>query len=705
MIRGLFAPAAFKAVLSAQQGMGFLWVPVGMMPGIALYFNLREEPPALVGFSLLMVLAVLAFWLRHRRISVLLIAASLSAAGFTCAQLRSLQVEGPLLSKELYYRSVEGRIESWEPVEDKVRITLVDLAIEGLAAQEIPKRIRVSRKAESDSELRTGARVRLKAALYPLPMATHPGAYDFARHFYFMGIGGTGFVMSAIEEVEPPPAGEGMRLTNLRMSIASQWMQVLPEPLGALAAALSVGQAGQIPPDVQEDLRDSGLYHILSISGLHISLASGLVFFSMRLLLALWPALCLRVNAKKIAAILGMASAMLYTGLAGAPVPAQRACAMVLFVLFAVLCDRRGITLRSLALAASLILMIFPETLMSTSFQLSFAATLAIVSFHEHGRRGALRGGIVSKMFIYIAAVAVTSLVASLATAPFIIYHFNRVALLSVVANVMVLPLVTFLIMPGLILGLVGMLTGAVWLGVYPLSIGLVGMLWVARWSAQLPYAAVSLPSLAPWALGLAAAGLCLLCLVRGRARLVGVPLLLASLGSLAGHEAADMYISEGAKQVLLRLDDGHYTALRGTERAFAVENWLRSEGENHLVPRKASGVACEQDLCTVDKAGRRLIVVTSEKNTEALDSACEQAPDVLVAPRYLNAERCPQPLLRIGKRELDKGGVHALRIRNGEIEIRRAADTQQRPWHVSPAAYSKESQKEVGMTAQYSID
>ncbi len=239
------------------------------------------------------------------------------------------------------------------------------------------------------AELLTAERSRLflwspVATLYPLPLPDMSGAYDFVRHFYFRGIGATGFVMHRPEIVENgTQSGFLIGLNNLRHAIGEDMRAHMPGATGAVAAAMTVGETRPIPDDVKNMLRDAGLAHMLAIAGLHLGIVAGIVFFAVRLLLSLWPALALRFPMKKIAAIIALASAATYLCLAGFPSPAQRAFIMVTCLFTARLLDRRGITLRMPPIAAMLILLAFPEAMFGASFQMSFAATLAIVSLYE----------------------------------------------------------------------------------------------------------------------------------------------------------------------------------------------------------------------------------------------------------------------------------------------------------------------------------
>lgn len=687
------APAWFKAAkrqFTAQQRRFFLWSPLPLMAGIMLFFSLPRDPPAAV--APLALLCALALWHRLRRQPGRLFAFALlwAVAGFASAQLRTLSLAMPLLTAELRYRDVQGRVDVSEPAEKKIKITLSAVTVEGLRPEATPPRLRITLRAQQ-ADFQAGDRIALKATLMPLPAAVLPGGFDFARHYYYSGIGGTGYALSPAEIVESPQMrGLAVDIRNLRHRIGENMRRTMEGPAGAVAAAMTIGETGPIPESVNDSLRDSGLYHILSISGFHLAAVTGLVFAALRLLLALLPVLALRVDTRKMAGLLALLAALAYLALAGYPLPAQRSFIMVAFVLTAILCDRRGISLRSLCFAALAILLLFPESLYSASFQLSFAATLAIVSLYEHWpvpRPVSLPG----RMAGYGLGMLATSLAASLATAPFVIYDFNRLSALGMVTNMLVLPLAGAVIMPAIILSLLLMPLGLEPLAYIPLQWGVETMLAISDRASGWPLASIRLPSLSDAGVLLAAFGLLWLCLWQGRLRLWGIPMLLLALATIHRHRPVDVFVSAGARQVMLRLPDGRYTLLKGTTRAYAVRSWLQSEGQDMPVPLEESGISCDAATCTYRRNGHTLRMVTAKASEgdaaldAALDAACALAPDILIAPRYLRASRCPGPKIRIGKSELESYGPHALYLTPAGVIVTRTRAPGAAPRHWQP--------------------
>jgi len=662
--------SAAKRQFTAQQQRFFLWTPTMLMPGIMAFFALPTDPPALLPPIILIMLLSLWFATRKTRLRFFLTPLMLITLGFTAAHLRAQSQAMPMITKEMRYREVTAQVEMVEPVDKKLKLTLIHPSIEHLPPDQTPPRIRLTLRGEQES-FRAGDEVRLKATLLPLPAPTMPDGFDFARFYFFNGIGGTGYGLSRAEKIsEAQAAPLSMRINNLRHAIGEDMRNRMDAPFGAVAAAMTIGESGPIPEKINENLRDSGLYHILSISGFHLAVVTGIVFATIRLLLSLYPTLALRVNTKKIAGVLALLAAFAYLALAAYPIPAQRSFITVAFVFIAILFDRRGISLRSLCFAAIMLLLLFPESVYSASFQLSFAATLAIVALYENWPLPTPHSRL-ARIPYYFLGILLSSLAASLATAPFVIYDFNRLSLLGILSNMLVLPLASIIIMPAIILAVLLMPLGLSGLAYAPLQWGIEQMLTIADITTRMPLASIRLPSLTDHGVCLAAIGLLWICLWRGHFRWWGIPMLLLSLATISQHQPIDMFISSGVKQVLARLPDGTYTALKGTDRSYAVQSWLQSEGQETMTPLNESAIPCDATSCTYTLHGHTIIMVHHADTDEALEQACTASPDIVIASRYLKSTRCRGPKTLIGKNELDTYGPHALRITQSGIEIR----------------------------------
>ncbi|MGE5476727.1 MAG: ComEC/Rec2 family competence protein [Bacteroidales bacterium] len=669
-----------------------LWLPVFLGAGISLYFAVPAEPPLWLGGAAMAGTLALAWGLRKR--PTLLAAAlplALMALGFAAAELRAWQVAAPVLERPSGLVHVEGRVEEVEPLAGGgQRITLDRVRAEVDGAR--PERVRV--KLKSEQPVSVGSRVAATALLMPPPQPSAPGAFDFARHAWFLGLGAIGTVQGELEVLEDEPAEGlariGLGLNELRRAITRRILDVLPaDGTGAVAAALVAGETGAIPRPVLDDYRDSGLAHILSISGLHMSLAAGLVFFVVRGGLALVPAVALRQPIKKWAAAVALLTTFFYMLLAGAPVPAQRSFLMTGIVLVAVLLDRLALSMRLVAWAAVVVLLLAPEALVGPSFQMSFAAVAALIAAYEvlTPRLAAWRAdhpGLVAAGGHYVAGVVLSTLVAGAATAVYGAYHFNRFAVWSVVANALAVPL-SAIAMPFAALGLLLMPLGLDHWAWVPMGWAVAAVNWVAAMVAHWPAAAITLPVLPLWGLVSFTLGGCWLLLWRQRWRLWGMLPMLAGLASMAFDHPPDLLVDSRGYAMGVRTADGALLVNRGGR--ILRETWMRRAGPEagERWPKQGRSrdgrLSCDALGCVyrVDAAQVALV-----REDAGVDAACASAKVVVSAVPIRHA--CRGPALVVDRFDLWRRGAHALWLTPSGAHVETVAGWQgDRPWAHKP--------------------
>jgi competence protein ComEC len=444
---------------------------------------------------------------------------------------------------------------------------------------------------------------------------------------------------------------------------------------------------GDVPGEVEEAWRDSGLAHILSISGLHVSLAAGLVFFVVRGLLALVPAVALRWPIKKLAAAAALASAVGYLVLSGADTPTQRAVLMAGLALVGVMLDRPAISMRAIAWAGLVILLIRPESLSQVGFQMSFAAVAVLVAGYEalegpFGRWREAWPGWGGRALRYLTGIALSTVLAGLATLPFGVNQFNRTVNYSLLANLIGVPLTGAVIMPA---GLVALLALPFGLEAWPLAVmaaGIAAVDDVAHAVAGLPGAVSVVQALPPTAFGLMVAGLAWLVVWQRRWRLLGmVPIALGFILA-ARVEPPDLLVDGQARTVLVRDPSGAGAWLRGSARGLVAETWLRRaglEGADPFPEGSDGALACDAAGCLWRPLGAGTIVALAW-TPAALIEDCAEA-DVLVSLEPIRM-RCPGPSVRIDRFDLWRSGTHALWLRPDGIRIVTVADERgERPW------------------------
>lgn len=606
-----------------------LWAPVLFGTGIAFYFGLDREP-AFAASCAALAGAILAAALIARRYPGFLyagVAVALLAAGFWTAQLRTLIADAPQISRQINFTRVEGRIVDVTVADEgkgRKRVSLDSLIIEKLPPDQTPRMVRLSTYHVPEDAV-PGERIAVLARLMPPSGPVAPDGFDYRRQAFFEGIGAVGFTMGRFERVAPAQSKSGVWFNDLRRRIAARVSAYLPHPESAVAVALLAGERASIPDAVNEELRDSGLYHLLSISGLHVAIVCGVTFFTVRFLLALWPWLALRVPIKKIAAVAALCVGLFYALLAGMPVPTQRAILMTGLVLLAVMLDRSALSMRTIALAALFVMIFHPESVISASFQLSFAAVLAMIAFHEGaGRKIFIDNRDAAppvRLGVYLGGIAVTTLLVSAATMPPVLHHFGRMQIYGVFANALAIPLTSFIVMPAGMLSLLLMPLGleGPFLAVTGWGIG--ATLEIAHVVANLPYAAIALPSMPMGLYVLSGLGFLWLCLWRGPWRWAGAVLMIIALPlSVLSPRPAVMIDAEDRSIGVHGQETAYFFK---TPTTFVRDNWMSLWGGREYQDGKAvksgmwqsGGVAinCDDYACRITHKGKGLSIVRSK--------------------------------------------------------------------------------------------
>jgi competence protein ComEC len=674
-----FLPAflfeTLRAWVRAEAGPGRLlpWVPVAFGTGIAIYFAAEREPVAWVAAATACLLCIAAFLLRRQPWFPWAVFIAAIAAGFAVAALKTARSAHEVLAKPLYSVALSGFVETHEERERSDRFVLRVATMESPRA--VPKLTRVRLSVKKGMAPAVGSFVELKTRLQPPLSPLRPGGYDFGRDLYFQGIGASGFVMGGIKLRDPPSQPTwalryATTTQGLRDAIDARIRQVLSGDARAIATALLTGRRDAISAPVNDAMFISGLGHVLSISGYHMAVVAGVVFFAIRALLALIPVLTVTFPIKKVAAAAALLAALFYLLLSGAEVATQRSFFMTAVVLIAVMADRRAVTFRTLAVAAMIVLMVAPEALVHPSFQMSFAATLGLVALvqigmpallaspdHSATARAALWGG------REVAMLALASLVAGLATTPYAAFHFHRVTPYGVVANLLAMPVVSALVMPAGILGLVAMpfgFDGVFW---RLMDFGIQWMIVVTQWVAALPGAIGRMPAFGIGPLIAASAGIIVLGLLRTPLRFSGAALLALSVAWSLMVKQPDILIAGDGQSVAVRGRDGRLHVMRSAKDTFLLKEWLAGDADARL-PVDASlgdGVSCDGDGCVTSLADGTFVALVLQP--DAFTDDCEKAAVIVTrrqAPKDCRA-------LVIDRDRLQKTGAISLqRTSNG---------------------------------------
>lgn len=538
--------------------------------------------------------------------------------------------------------------------------------------------VRVNLPLPRDNPLLTdGAHVHLTARLMPPAPPMVPGAFDFARTAWFSGLMATGSVTGPVSILTPPPPGT--TLDAVRQRLADHIRTQLAGTPGAIAAAFASGDRGSIAKADEDAMRDAGLTHLLSISGLHVSAVVGAVYLIVSRVIALLPFLALRLRVPLVAAAAGALAGVAYTLLTGAEVPTIRSCLGALLVLAALALGRDPLSLRMLAVAAFVVMLFWPEAVAGPSFQMSFGSVMAIIAFDgsapvrrflDHPEEGT-----VMRLARHLAMVLATGLVIELALMPMGLFHFHRAGIYGAGANVVAIPLTTFVTMPLIALALLLDLAGCGAPAWWAVGRSLDALLWLAHATARQPGAVTLLPGMPAWVFGLFVGGLLWLALWSGRVRLWGLlPVAVATL----------LAIVQTVPNILVT-GDGHHVALTGLGNDLVMLRSTRSDYTPETLQETAGlsgivrpiedwpGARCNADFCRANllRGGRTWTVLMTRSRDFAdfpgMIRACAQA-DIVIADRTL-PRRCQPRWFKADRALLRRTGGMAVYLARGRVE------------------------------------
>ncbi len=694
----------FENWLLDQKDNLILWLPVFLGLGSAIYFGLEFEPRTLAVFFLWFASALLfwaAFRLRtHPDMKLIayfaVLALFLSLTGFALAKLRTDIVFTPVLVRDTRPVMVEGNVSHLETLEGRKGTLLIleDVKIENFVPAATPKKLRLTSRLRVKFNL--GDRVQMLAKLTPPSMPVSPDSYDFRRHYFFDSIGGMGFILKPPVVLRAAPqSGMGLWLERLRRDMGDHIKNVLPSRLAGIVTALVTGERAAIEDDDWNDLRVSGLAHIISISGLHVVLIATPIFFFFRLCMAAIPSFALRFPIKKIAAVIALMGCSFYVLLVVPTVPTYRALLMTGIGLIAIMLDRSPFSLRLISFAAIVVLVISPESIWSASFQLSFAAVLSLIMSAEWTReywsRWRNNASHTRKFLIYLGGSIFTTLVVSFITAPLSCFHFQQIPVYSVIANALVIPLSGLIIMPMVIATFVLWPFGLEDWALKFMGYGVEWMLAIARGTSEIPGAALHLSA---WPLSslifFVFAGLSLY-LLAGRMRWIAAPCVIVGIILICLNPAPVYLASESGNLFMVRDGKSLYLSSAKSDR-FAGESWVKrlghAEGTAILFPQEGQlplsdgNITCGNNMCRITKGAQKFSI---GRDYYALRQDCEWA-DIIITPTAFRDKSCKAKIYN--KFTLKDSGAIEISADGTVLTVAEAAG--KRPWSPSPSRFSR---------------
>ncbi|MFY9655032.1 MAG: ComEC/Rec2 family competence protein [Methylocystis sp.] len=683
----------------------FLWSPVAAGAGALLYFAAEREPSFWASFALFLVAAGLAFKARaHPRLFAPLVVFACVSGGFFSAAWRASRVEAPVLA-HVGVGELTGFVEELDVRREGARFLLRVASAEGLPGDVRPARVRLT--LHGKPQFAAGDFVALKARLMPPAQASLPAGYDFAREAYFHRLGAVGSALGRVETMPAPdPAPFALRffagVDRFRNALAARVYERLQGDTGAIAAAMVSGKRDYLSDDAKELIRKAGIFHIVTISGIQMSLVAGVFFVGLRRLFALSRTLALNYPIKKWAAALALLGAVVYDLATGSRVGTERALVMTIVMLVAILFDRPAMSMRNLAFAAFFVILFEPEAMLGASFQLSFAAVAALIAVYE-ARSDArlwgqeaerpsigppsawarLRSGFSRVGTLGPAAALLATFFATLATASFMANDFHELSPYVMIGNPLTLAIIEFFAVPCALLGAAFYplgLDGALWMY---LGFGIELVLKIAHLIAAAPGAGLPVRSFAPSAIFFLTLALLSVVLWRSAPmRLTAVPFLLIGLFGAAAEPPFDLAVAPSGEAAALRMESGELALIGKRTNDFAAEQWLRADADPRA-PRQAGRALCDDLGCAaMARGGQRVALVAKP---EALLEDCGRA-DVLIAP-FEAPPSCAAKIV-IDRRRLAETGAATLRFTESGVEWSTArARGEDRPWSRAPKA------------------
>jgi len=653
-------------LLIEERSRWFLWSPVLLGTGVALYFSLSWEP-GLEWIALSAFLSCLIFIGRVRQEQYIFLLISLSlliSIGFNAANIRQFFVDAPVLQKKTII-GLTGHVNSKSAGNKKTRLVISSLSFDRKNLPELAK-IRITVRKDV-SHIHPGQRVSLTAVLLPPPPPAYPGAYDFQRNSYFKQIGAVGYAISAVDVIGDSQSNwsEASKIAaHFRDVINTHVVEVAPPETSGFSIAIMSGDKGAMGKRQLENMRQSGLAHILAISGLHMGMVGGLIFFAVRLIASLWPRLALNYPVKKWAAVIALLGLSGYLLVSGMSVSAVRAYLMISLVFTAILFDRTAISLRNLAFAAILILLVLPESLTTASFQMSFGAVFCLIAVYEKFGNSLMilsnKGGMIRRTFFYLTGVIATSLIASIATSPFSVYHFGQFASLGILANLIAVPIMGLWVMPWTLVSFAVLAFSQTSIPLEIAGAGIMVILKIADVVANLPGAFLTLGTYPTgFLVGIVFSALWFL-IWRNKLRWGSVFILLTAIPFFWIETRPDILFSESGKLFLIRKNTGEVVVSSLRADRFERERWALLYGAEKLQKiskpgAKHADIKCDPMGCVYNREGQ---VIAFSYNWMASGLDCEKADIILSSVPVQRS--CANPTLIKDKFDLWRSGTHA---------------------------------------------
>lgn len=570
--------------------------------GILLGFNILPINPWILTFSI-SVLLIIRFYCPFFSVKILLTSLALILIGILALEIRIRTIDSPIIPFDEKFSIIKGTVDNITPLDRGFRVILNNLKIKKLPKKQTPEKIRLMVRTKLN-DAKIGDIVKVNAILSKPMQAYLPNSYDFARDAYFKEIGAVGYSVSELKIINKDKKSFMGKLNILRNNIQARFNSAIGSYNGSLATALMLNEYSNIDKNVLKDLRATGLAHILSVSGMHLSLVAAIFFFSSRFLLNCFEPLALRLHCKKIAAGISLIGSLAYLLISGMEVAAVRSFIMTSMIIFAIIIDRTSNPIRAIALAATIILLISPENIIHPSFQMSFAAVLALIACFEFFKKLQFdfsEFNIIQKFLFYILGSCFSSLVAGLATTPFALYHFSQSSNYSILANLLAVPITSFWLMPGVVLTFLLYPFHLEFLSLYPMEWGITLMLKISHYIAHLPYSVTTFAKITDLNILIIVFGMLWFCIWKTRMRFLGIAIIMLGILLQSFVTNPDIFIDWEKKNIAVLDKDNRLIFLTKQLPKFKKQLLMNQLGTSKALrykPKISKGLYCKDKEC-----------------------------------------------------------------------------------------------------------
>ncbi len=656
----------------SEQNNWIYWVPIFLGVGILIYFSLPYEPSVLLGISIIPVILLIIVLIKKPEYKLLLNILIIISIGFSAAQIRTYFTDTKFIKRPTYFKNIQADVQEIIYAEKCTKLLLNNITHTKRNLQNI----KVSVRTKMDDTINIGDTVQLSALLDRPSLPSASNSFNYSRFTFFRKISATGYATSEVRLLKIKEKHTVNNLIEIYRNYVRKNLDLyMNYPYNTILSALIVGKRDGIDPTILDNIRSSGLAHLLAISGLHLAIVAMSFYFFIRILLTFSSTLSLRFNNKKIAALLSILLSFIYLLIAGSPISAQRSFIMIALFFVAIIIDRNNASIRSVAIAAIIILIFQPESILGPSFQMSFAAVLSLISAHDFIKNNIPKGS----LLFYIVDIIASSTVASLSTTPYAIYHFNYFSIGGVIANIVAIPLVSFIILPLGILATILMPFHINQPILYVIEIAINILLQTAEYTSNV-FSTIKISNISNLVLLISTLSFLWLCFWKNNTRWFAIIGYISAIIIFINTDTPDILINQ--KHAAVKGPNNQIYFLKKTRKNFISNSWINIYGQESILTYKDyvntanSFITCDNNNC-IYKNNNHVIAFISNNND--LHKICDAADLIVQTSDKISNISCNKKLIKF--EDLKNSGTHEVYLKKDKV-ITVKQSIGNRPWN-----------------------